>query len=172
MKMTAWSQRDGFHEVDFEAEDSDAPEEVGAWLSRLGFERTAADVDGDLDYGGYSLRVYYRCSEAKTQGWLALVDVDSWGDRTHSVLVANESDLLALRIAVAPLLMLNLAHQVQLLEDVAKRAFYIFHRHETGVQCASCEYPDEAAARREREQEKELRRLWAKKNADSQANKA
>ena len=101
MKFSKFSQSTGFTEAKMEAEEENGG--LAAWIAACGFE-TAPIID-DGKKKNYRFTVHARKTSAKQSNYqyMAIIHDPAF---TQKVLVQTQADLLALRLMVAPLLLI------------------------------------------------------------------
>lgn len=144
MKHIAYSQSQGFHEIDV----PDWPEN-GEWedrLTQLGFEMYGSKIGENDAYPSYTI---YLQNHRTPCAWHAMVTLreylESGGEL--DILVPTGGDLVALRLQL-------IQYHVPQLERIARvleKAFAVWHEHESYENCMACA-PD--ARRLELDQEK------------------
>lgn len=149
VRLIEYSAREGFRDVDFEPA-QDAGESEEAWLKRAGFLHWIVNdgLESDHEYG-LRVKAFLPEGETTSSGYHAMVLINDGCDGVEYVVVRTRSDLLQLRMALAPLHSLSVMQRLDWLVTVAEKAFCAWHEHEAGEICRDCA-PGEARRMRER----------------------
>lgn len=147
--IVQYSVEHGFRQADC-AEWADGTEE-SAWFAALGVEHYAEDEDGPEHYG--QLHVHLQ-AENSTGAWYAVVKYETSG-RLEYIAVKTAADLIALHVALAPLVQMKWANAVMpVVMQAIQRAFEAWHGHRPDDHCGECD-------RRETYYERERARVKA-----------
>jgi hypothetical protein len=152
VRAVRYTQAQGFSDIeDLGAElgielPDDLDDYFGTTLEAAGWAHDRTETYGDPDFAGASARIYAHKTSARF-----VIDLDLY-DTYEFVLVDGRSNLMALRIALAPFLQLGLFEKLMTTgPDFAVRAFLHEYNHEPSYSCKVCETGEERTERKERE---------------------
>jgi hypothetical protein len=125
-----------------------------SWLAALGVATLAEEEDGPQIQG--QVVIHYR-SEKAPGVWYAIVKFEGV-NRCEWIAVKTRSDLMALRIALAPLVQVQWANEVvPFVMQTFRRAFEAWHGHAPHTWCPGCDR--EAAQEKFRHERERSQRL-------------
>jgi len=140
MRLIKYSISGGYEDVDYGPEFPTGMSDQ-QWLVVAGFEIGTMVTDRVRDDPDRVLLmdpevvVYWPKEESSTR---RIVEVRT-GEDSHFVLVETLSDLLHLRLALAPLHLLALGMRLDSLVTVAEKTFRLSHGHDAYESCEACD---------------------------------
>ena len=142
MKAIAYSQAQGFYDIELDYPEGPSNEHLSDELRRYGFS------DPSILSGEEILNSWQEWRHIEPGGaWHSVFVIDD-GDRSDLVFVKSPSESLALRLRLTEWVSQNTAVQTQRLLDVAAKAFRASHGHSNFLSCDTC---DPEGANRDRE---------------------